>query len=510
MKSILITLLQRNCIKKILIVLLFTFLITGCSDYLDVESTHVASEDKQWESLTDTRSALMGVYGLFRAAAANENAHWVYGELRKGDFKSSNRTDIKAVINNDLNSSYNMLHDLSDWRRFYAVINAASVFIENAPRVNEEDERYSDSNLELDIAQARALRAFAYFYMSRIWGDVPLITSSFDNGSFDEKPRTDQQQVLNFAENELLEAANTLPYIYGGGEAQYYGEGQEFWSGVLINKISAYAILAHLSAWKGNYIDADVYSEFIMNNYEQANIGRSSTAELSSSTGLFAGRSSDHIVAFNFMDSNGESTTTGHIEDLTLAEPFTARPVPDIYVPKDYINEIFDHGYDHRFGIDTVSQTHTTNYFTNFNGEFPVFSKIKVQSDGQTEGSYALYGSTLIFTRLEEIILLRAEILAVLSRQEEAVSELNSIRNERGLPSFVIGESGDLLDAVFEERRRELLGEGWRWYDQIRHQRLKKNDSEMVELIEEDGIYWPISSKVLRNNSLINQNDYWQ
>src|SRR3546814_967745 len=98
--------------------------------------------------------------------------------------------------------------------------------------------------MKVDIAQIRFLRAFAYFYMVRIWGDVPLITASHD-GSFEDQPREDFQKVLAFAENEMKEAALDLPYKYSANDEQqpgdYYNEGESRWAGALARKISAYA-----------------------------------------------------------------------------------------------------------------------------------------------------------------------------------------------------------------------------------------------------------------------------
>lgn len=130
---------------------------------------------------------------------------------------------------------------------------AASVFIEKAPQTVELDKAYSEANLKYDIAQVRLLRAFSYFYMVRIWGDVPLLTQSYDNGLFKEIPRTDAQTVLNYAKEEILDAIVDLPFEYGTETSKYYNQVANYWRGLLLNKLSAYTILAHISAWEGNY-----------------------------------------------------------------------------------------------------------------------------------------------------------------------------------------------------------------------------------------------------------------
>lgn len=500
--------------KNIFIVVLgFSFFnLVSCKKALDLKSTHYATEELQWKTLSDTRSSLMGVYGLFRAALVNNNAHWLWSELRKGDFNAYRRSDLEAITKGNLNASFPLMKDLTNWRRFYAVINSASILIERAPEVMANDPKYTESNLKLDIAQARALRAFAYFYMVRIWGDVPLITSSHDNGSFVEKPRTDKGIVLSYAERELLAAAQDLPYLYGVSPTAYYGEYETRWNGVLLTKNSAYAILAHIAAWQGRYIDVDVYSEFVMNNYAKSKINYLTIGQLTQATGFFSGKNAAQVVAFSAVDDFNESSAGGHIEQLTLAAPLVLKQYPELFVPKDSIPKIFNdpQNKDVRFGLDTLSGLYKTNYFINYSGTTPIFSKIKVIRGGTTDGDYAVFGSALVFTRLEDIVLLRAEAFAVLGRRDEAIRLLNIVRNSRSLSSYNDDAKEDLVDEIFAERRRELMGEGHRWYDQVRYHKIKRTNSEFNKLIAEEGIYWPISEDVRSNNSRIVQNSYWK
>ena len=60
----------------------FSMILASCNDFLDVESKRIAKEDQQWSTLEDTRAALMGVYGLMRAALVENNAYWICGDLR--------------------------------------------------------------------------------------------------------------------------------------------------------------------------------------------------------------------------------------------------------------------------------------------------------------------------------------------------------------------------------------------------------------------------------------------
>lgn len=103
----------------------------------------------------------------------------------------------------------------------------------------------------------------------------------------------------------------------------------------------------------------------------------------------------------------------------------------------------------------------------------------------------------------------------MLRRGTDAVSDLNRVRTSRGLTglNFIVNMGGDyekLIHAVFEERRKELMGEGWRWYDLIREQRLLNCYPKIGEMISNGRIYWPIADDVLEANDKLVQNEYWK
>jgi len=500
----------------------------SCNKQLDIDSSRQADEAGQWTRYEDARSGLMGMYGLFRAALASDNAHWMYGELRNGDFRSVFRPDLRAVIEGNLNASYPLIKNVTNWRKFYAAVNACNLFIERVDGCLA-DQRYTESYYRVDVAQARALRAFLYFYMSRIWGDVPLITKSHDGDSFPEMERTSQDLVLSFAEKELLEAAQRLPYLYSGTDPEqlypnnYYGFNQTEWSNALITRLGAYSLLAHISAWKGQYYDAAIYADFVVNNFAQSAPDQASVVSIStlvSPTGLFHASAGNYrqLIGFGFSREKGETTTEGHIEQLTLANTNNfpmSKQLPEIYVPKSVISEVFPQQdpYDRRFGIDTTTAANLpfTNYFENYSAEIPVFKKIRVVDGGNnTTGKYAVFNSSIVFTRLEEMKLLRAEAFAVTGRTDDALRDLNDIRSSRGISGVTIDAGVDLITEIFAERRRELMGEGWRWYDQVRYNKLKRNDPDFNALIDNGGIYWPIAQEVLSRNSKLEQNTYWK
>ncbi|WP_433902119.1 RagB/SusD family nutrient uptake outer membrane protein [Sphingobacterium puteale] len=492
---------------------IFLLALGGCKKMLDIDSSRTVKEENMWNALEDTRAGLMGIYGLTKAALDDNNGYWLYGDVRSGDFESPNRQDLKAIIKNDLKANYESLNALSNWRRWFAVVNAANIFMERAPEVRTKDLRYTENNLVVDVAQARFLRAYAYFNMVRIWGDVPLILNSHD-GNFENKPREDRLKLYAWIEKEMYDAAQLLPYSYSTGDEQqignYYNENSSRWNGALVRKLSAYAILAHLAAWQANYADVASYTKFVMDNYSKGGAYYLSSSFLTDGNGFFFEKRSEQMFSFPYIWAHVEASFTGHIEELTLAAPVVNKSVPDIYMPKETILKTFSEKKDQRFSIDTLGNPNTEVYFRNFNGKYPIFSKIKCIMGGTSDPTFRIFTSATILTRLEDMALLRAESLAVLGEKSAAIELLDEIRERRGLKAYTETANGDLVDAIFLERKRELMGEGHRWYDMIRREKIKHDNPKLAQLIAEDGIYWPIAKEILSQNKLIEQNAYWK
>lgn len=489
---------------------------SSCEKFLDVESNHIVNEENKWKDINDIRGSLVGVYGLLRTALAENNAHWMYGELREGDFTALNRRDLQDIIEGRLNSSAPLVEQVSDWRRFYAVINAANLFIERSHEVLQHDKQYTPALNEVDIAQMHVVKGFVYYLLARTWGEVPIWDKAHE-GVFPQKAVSTVEEVLTYAEREINTYKDKLPFFYGSivdpvlPSELYLGFSSGKWAGVLFNRLSAYTMLAHINALSGNYLEASVYADYVIANASRVDVAPTDLSDITNTTnvGFFFGNRARHIIGFPFLNVSSEGSFEGHIESLTLAKPLVSKPNPDIYVTVDRIVDLFNEPDDQRFHIDSDGDIQTS-YFADFGGIRPIFRKIHMIRNGEsgTDGSLPLFTSALVFSRYEEISLLRAEAYAVLGRTEAATAMLNQSRKNRGLADISAGT--DLIDAIFQERRKELMGEGWRWFDVVRYNKIKRNNPAFQKLIEEKGIYWPIAENALTNNRELEQNTYWK
>ena len=280
----------------------------------------------------------------------------------------------------------------------------------------------------------------------------------------------------------------------------------------------------HLSAWTGHYADAETYSAYVLDNYTQIGIGEEQICldveNVVSETGLFCGSTTTYapyrLVAFNFVyKDNMDMTQSGHLEQWTLCKPYVQKLYPDLYVMKDSLAVIYGDFKDVRFGMDTITHKYQSTYF-DMNVSKPVFKKINVVQNGAgKDGDFAVFGSSILFSRMEDMMLLHVEALAAINRGDEAIQELNEFRKYRGLASLSFkkdfgSDIRKLINNIFEERRRELIGEGHRWYDLVRRQKILKDNPQLLDLISNGGIYWPVSEEVIKQNSLIHQNPYWE
>jgi len=522
---------------RIIIFIGLLFPLAGCEKILDIESKRGLSETNMWNSLEDARSALFGVYALNRAALSDNNRHTIYGDVRMADFQPTSREDLKAIHNNELNADFKLINDLSDWRPFYATINAANLYLERIHEVYEKDPRFTEQTYNLDRAQVKALRAFSYFYMCRIWGDVPLILSSHE-GSFENRPRDSQDKIFAAIEQDLLEAEPKLPYAYDGYDPEqtgnYYGQGigTYYGLGYLVSKQAVWTMLAHMYAWRGDYANAAIYAQKIMDKTKVVTGSGAALAGTFRNTGVgFPNALRTFIGAWTraygveqtvlFAVARGEFATSGVIEELTAAQPLIPnRRIPAIYVPKDSLFSIYNEGQDSRFYVDSVTKQMRSfdGFFTGLDRPYPVFRKIFVTWDNfgtgkgiNLVGDFGLFASPTVVSRFTEMALLLAEAKAALNDKDGAISILNIVRRNYSVPEYVNeATNGSLIDAIFKERRRELIGEGWRWYDLVRYKKIKNNDPKFNQLIQSGGIYWPVSRALINQNPMLTQYSYWK
>jgi len=194
--------------NKIIISLLLLVAITGCKDsFLDRPSESTIAANNFYQTTTEIRLATSNLYGPVWG-------QWNAEILALGDVISGNGTtgQYQGTDNNELfavNLSASNGIANQAWTGLYNVIGQCNNTILGIQQYAPATVTTSDKNAA--IAEARFIRGVAYFYLTMLWGPVPIVE---DNSKLISQPllnRIITKDVYKFVTNDLTFAAQNLP-----------------------------------------------------------------------------------------------------------------------------------------------------------------------------------------------------------------------------------------------------------------------------------------------------------
>src|SRR5674476_1195621 len=158
----------------ILYILISGWVVTSCSEILDVTPTSVITTSSFWRTEDSAVGALNGMYVDLRSMS---EAIYVDGEQRSEVFEGGvYGSGGHNLFVNDLSGDQ---PNHSDWRGFYRIINSANLLLKYVPGIPFKSEMSKNSIL----AQAYTMRAFVYFVMTKTRGDLILRTEPTESSS---------------------------------------------------------------------------------------------------------------------------------------------------------------------------------------------------------------------------------------------------------------------------------------------------------------------------------------
>ncbi|MDY7394599.1 RagB/SusD family nutrient uptake outer membrane protein [Aureibaculum sp. 2210JD6-5] len=507
-------------IKKYTVFTFIVFLssIYSCTDILDQEPLNITHPNVFWDSQPNAEQALAGSYSLFKYAMTVQASFIFWGELPGMTFMNS-RNWIANYVEGSGNYVLPYRGYSRDWKYFYRAANWALTiekYVEDMP----DDLFTSKEEKDRIIGEAAFVRGLSYYWMARIWGDVPIITESVESSSqllgedgyIVRVPRSNELEVLDHA----LEATNKAI-----GLLQYSSPGSPTWA-ITANKASAEALKAGLTLWYASRDNGN--TEMIQQSIDAAtSVINNSGAELidyvnegkdgfdamcigQSKTGLFEINMS---AAMNesFRMSNSDSYYTG----LTLNAPIwknentNVAPTidPDFY-GKQMMNEDPDRENDVRKELFFYDYESSTNSFPlKYSHSSP---------DPNSEDNYALFSeSNILLFRMADMYLLRAEAYARSGNAGLAVADLNMVRSKANVPDYMGDTDKEtLMKVIFDERAIEFVGEGKSAYDRIRMEYYEGVPWMNQSRIAKKGYFWPVDPSIISNNPSIVQTEYWR
>src|SRR5690606_12020879 len=182
----------RKRIKYFMIVLM-VFTQISCNDWLELIPPGGLIREEFWKTRADVDAVLMAAYSDFSSMDRNL---FLYGELR-GDMLQAGPSlggNERKIMENNIYPD----NGFTNWNNFYKVINYCNEVIVNAPEVQKIDDTFTDYQMQGLMSEAYFLRSLAYFYLVRIFNQVPLVLepSETDDADFYVKKET-EETVLN-------------------------------------------------------------------------------------------------------------------------------------------------------------------------------------------------------------------------------------------------------------------------------------------------------------------------
>lgn len=129
-----------------------------------------------------------------------------------------NSTDVQRRQLSFLGYNNTNKYVKSMWGKFYAIVEQTNILIDNL----EKNPDLSETSGESMMGEAKLIRAWAYYHLALIWGDVPLLTLPVYNIKTDNvyPQRTPVDQIYSTMIVDLLYAADVLPEKPGAVSSQ--------------------------------------------------------------------------------------------------------------------------------------------------------------------------------------------------------------------------------------------------------------------------------------------------
>jgi hypothetical protein len=366
----------------------------------------------------------------------------------------------------------------SVWDRLYDIVTRANDVVDKVGT----SEQVSPALRERLVGEAKFLRAYAYFYLVQLWGEVPLVLHNVDG---DKTPRTSVGEIYGQIVADLEEAAESLPHDteYGGADRGRASQG------------AAYAYLAKVYLVWGQTDDA------ADNATKKQRYGESVRY-----AGLVTGYSLEENFADNWSKTNRNGKEAifsvqhlqgeyapgdggNHLVHCAFANGYSNGVLPHVYATSDKWYEDFD-DRDQRKRVTYVKRLYDPTGDSIFVFDRVRYGKYVDTTDVVSSANTRDINRTVI--RYAEVLLLKAE--AINERDgypnAEAYEAVNEVRRRAFRHFPVTAPSPDDLPqgldyAAFKERIQqervfELTYEQNRWTDLVRWRILVKTLKETV------------------------------
>ena len=490
--------------------LLPLIILFGCEDFLNEEPENSVTNGNFWKTGQDVESAVYGMQREFRNVFGNVTLLYrdrglPFDYMNPQWSRAANGTPSWKSTDGQLN-----------WIGLYRLIANCNLILDNIGSASLPPDRH-----DFYRGQALCSRAYTYFYILKTWGDAPLVKESVDVG---EKARTKWQELADFAIADLKEATKLLPVATNLTNE----DGTTITSKQTPSKGSAWAILAHVYAWKAALNNEPELNKLAIQACDSVIADRSyqlvgNAKDICEE--VIRGNSSEGILELDFRKTSEQDLRVSgsygadcfqKYPRVPLTTPSTRRTLmrmnnstamalfndPNDERRKEYFYEL-----DY-MATQPTSVTQGAAYIQKWRGAI-------AYEDGPQVGQLKNWEDNEILIRLADIILLRAELKEKTGDSRGAIEDLNTIRN-RAKAHVYSAEEGDLKEVIALEREKELFLEtpNLRYWDIIRNgmfreKLLGKYKTLTDQDVTDGALYIPVGNSAFTDNTLMKQTLYW-
>jgi len=425
--SIVVSLCQLSCKK----------LVSVPEPVNSITTTEVFATDAQ------AASAMAGVYSLMiNSSLSSSNGQvTLLGGMSSDElfYYGIGDVDITSFSPNKL--LYNNSYTYNLWTTAYQVIYNANSVIEGIAASTSGG--LTDSVRKELTAESKFVRAFCYFYLTNLFGDVPLaLTVDFNKTRY--MARTPVKQVYQQIIQDLKDAQSVLPLDYSAA-----GAAQER---IVPNHWAATALLARAYLFTGDNADAAAQAGTVISNTALYSL-------VSDPNQVFLADSKEAI--WQLKQGGVWPLYNGTQEGYTILPNPLATGTTNYCLAAPLLNAFEPGDLRRQDWVDSTTASGVPSVYNYYPYKYKIGS-----SNAVSGGPLSEYYMML---RLAEMYLIRAEaeVGGATGGAAAAIADLNVLRTRAGLP----GLSSSLLPAqvtaaVAHERQVELFAEwGHRWLD---------------------------------------------
>ncbi len=425
--------------KFIISISLLALTFTACKKTLDLTQTGVYNTTNYFRNETDAVNTISGIYSLLEQEDYIAHAETTFDVPSDDYWRSGDHSEDEAIENLTYDASNPQVNYSWTWK--YETVNRATNAIINIPKITN----ITPSVKTRSMGEAYFFRAFGYWRLMVIYGDVPIITNDDYITQTFNVPKSPIEDVRKQIESDLLQAVAMLPETYSAAD-----NGR-------VSKGTALGLLTKLYMYWGKYAQAITTGNQVVNN-------------------------SNYALAANYMDNFTRKNNTStellfSIQALAnvAQNDFTVYYIPRVWggygfsQPLKGLVDEFEANDSRKFATiisigDTVNigdgAVHVLDNSMTATGY--VFRKYAVFANGiGVDKSFAVP-----LMRSADIYLLVAEALIRTQGAGAGDALINTIRR-RASPLLPLVKNAGMTELI-HERRMELAGEGERHQDLMR------------------------------------------